>query len=217
MNIDSLPERLNSRGRAYDGSARMYWLDLLVLQYMANKIHATLHTGKRMVGQSGQLSYTLAEKQGRQHRLLLLDPSALQQELAISFVGFVSQRSPHAEQHVIDAIFRADALMLEAVVHIPGLFSYSSLELRPGLWYNLVLFGDERVKSHIKHLEIHRYAAHELSPAYYVWIRLHNGTLPGGLARQELCLLSTKHYRCSTTQQFTVTHELHSEPSTRLC
>ena len=74
------------------------------------------------------------------------------------------------------------------------MLSYSSLELRTGRWYNLVLFRNASTKEHIKSSETHNYAAHQLAPRYYEWIRLHNGIIPQGLAQCCLVLQTTKFY-----------------------
>src|SRR5205807_5770300 len=131
------------------------------------------------------------ERRGRQHRMIIFAPHELLTPEEMRFVGFVSGRNKAAEQHIVDAIFRADELMLAELALIPGLLSYSSLELRLGTWYNLVLFRDPGVKAHVKSIDAHRHAAHQLSPAYYAWIRLNNGVLSGGLARPEWRLNNT--------------------------
>jgi hypothetical protein len=217
MSINYLPEPTDRAGEAQPVSTYKYWLDFVVLQCMAKKITVTLRTTEQTVEPGVPLSYAFEERRGRQHRMLLFAPRELLKTTDIGFVGFVSKRRQHAEQHVIDDIFRADALMQAELKRIPGLLSYSSLELHPGLWYNLVLFRDESVKEHIKHSETHRHAAYDLSPSYYAWIRLHNGTLPGGLTRQKFCLTSTKHYRFSADQRLTVMHERYDDPCTRAC
>lgn len=126
--------------------------------------------------------------------MVIFAPHALLTSENLRFVGFISHRSRTAEQSVIDEIFHADKAMMAGLAHVPGLLSYSSLEVHPGDWYNLVIFRDAGVKLHIKSIEMHSYAAYELSPVYYEWIRLHNGTMPNGLAHLELQLNSTKYY-----------------------
>jgi hypothetical protein len=189
-------------------------LDLLVLRAMARKIVVTLHSPGLPAEVSQPLSYAFEEPRGRQHRMLVFAPRELLTLEEMRFVGFVSRRKQEIEPHIIDELFRADELMLTELTRIPGLLSYSSLELRPGNWYNLVLFRDESVKTHVKHVEAHRHAAHILSPAYYEWIRLHNGSLAHGLPRAEWQLKTTRQYRFPGAQQPPVVRELQYEPCT---
>lgn len=217
MSIDHLPGRLEKLGKDIPIEMRKGRLDLLVLQTMAKRIVVTLRTLEQPDEALAPLSYSFEEQRGRQHRMILLAPHELLEAEKLYFVGFVSRRSRTAEQRIIDEIFRADQLMLAEITHIPGLLSYSSLELHPALWYNLVLFVDASVKMHVRSGETHRRAAHQLSPAYYEWIRLHNGVMPGGLARQEFHLHTTRYYRFSDIQQPPLVRELQYEPCTDAC
>ncbi|HEX7737660.1 MAG TPA: hypothetical protein VF458_22615 [Ktedonobacteraceae bacterium] len=192
-------------------------LDLMVLQTMARKITVTLRALQQIGEKALPLSYAFEEWRGRQHRMIIFAPQELLTSEEMRFVGFVSGRNETAEQHIVDAIFRADELMLAELARIPGLLSYSSLELRPCTWYNLVLFRDPGVKSHVKGIDAHRHAAYLLSPAYYAWIRLNNGVLSGGLARPEWHLNNTKHYRFFGAQQPPVVREVTYETCTGAC
>lgn len=182
-------------------------LDLVVLRYMACKIGVTLHTLAQPLTATLPLSYAFEERRGRSHRMIIFAPQQLLTEVGLYFVGFVSKRSAMADKQTVAGIFTADQEMLREIARVPGLLSYSSLELQPGNWYNLVVFGDLAVKAHIRTLDIHRYAAHQLSPSYYEWIRLHNGTLPDGLAHLDFRLHSTKYYLFARTQQLFAVRE----------
>ena len=107
---------------------------------------------------------------------------------------------------VIEEIHRVDKMLVVELISTPGLLSYSSLELRDGSWCNLVLFNDNETKTHIKNSETHAYAAYQLSPRYYAWVRIHSGIMPAGLARNEMFLQKTRFY------QF---HGVHEKPATR--
>ena len=217
MSIDRLPAQVAPPAKEFPIEIPKGRLDLVVLQAMARKVTVTLHTLEQSDKAVLPLSYSFEERRGRQHRMVLFAPDQLRSSEEMRFVGFVSRRSSTAEPHVIDEIFRTDKLMLAEIARIPGLLSYSSLELHPGNWYNLVLFRDPAVKLHVKSGEVHRHAAHRLSPAYYEWIRLHNGTLPGGLARLELRLSNTKYYHFSGANQPPVVRELNYETCTGAC
>lgn len=189
-------------------------LDLVVLQSMAKKLMVTLRTSEQSTATALPLSYSFKEQRGREHRVIIYAPCELCASNELRFVGFVSQRSLAADQQVIDEIFCADQMMLTEIAHVPGLLSYSSLELRSGHWYNLVVLRDSGVKLHIRDTETHRNAAHHLSPAYYEWIRLHNGTMPGGLTCLEMHLKSTKYYFFPGGQQPPAVREITYEECT---
>ena len=217
MSIDRLSSKTEEPGKDIPAETDKSRRDLVVLQSMAKKIAVTLRALEQTGGATLPLSYSFEERRGRQHRMIIFAPHELLAPEEMLFVGFVSRQSRTVEQHVVDEIFRADQLMLTDIRRIPGLLSYSSLELHPGTWCNLVLFRDTSVKMHVKSGTTHRYAAHQLSPAYYEWIRLHSGTLSGGLARYELRLNSTKYYHFSGSQKPPVIHELHYEARTDAC
>jgi hypothetical protein len=176
-------------------------LDLVILRSMAKKLHITLRTMEPPFESSQSLYYAFNERRGRLHRMIIYAPFELLDERPLHFVGFVSRRSRDVTPGVIAEIMRTDERMLNEIARVPGLLSYSSLELHPGNWYNLVVFRDGAVKTHVKSLDTHRYAAHSLSPSYYEWIRLHTGTMPGGLVRQELCLGGSTYYAFQSAEQ----------------
>lgn len=212
MSIDQLPGKMERPGRELVPEMRRSQLDLVVLRAMVRKMVVMLLSLASPTRADLPLSYIVEERRGRQHRMLVFAPHELLTLEEMRFVGFVSRRKQELEQRIIDELFRADELMLAELTYIPGLLSYSSLELRPGDWYNLVLFRDESVKMHIRQVETHRYAAHILSPAYYEWIRLHNGSLRHGLPHAEWQLKTTRQYHFSGAQQPPVVRELQYEP-----
>lgn len=180
--------------------------DLVVLRYMLQKVLLTARAQTEDV--EGPQRSSLEERRGRVHRMILLTPRDLLAESCLAFVGFVSGRRQALDQRIIDELFRVDQHMLGEIIHIPGLLSYSSLELHAGNWYNLVILRDARVKQYFDTMQTHRYAAHHLSLDYYEWIRLHNGILPGGLIQQDMVLRSTRHYHFPGMHQPPTVREL---------
>lgn len=168
--------------------------DLVVLQYMAQQVRVTLQAPGLIEDASLPWNYYLNEKQSRTHRILIYQPQSLLQKHDLAFVGFVSGKQQNADPEIIDRLNTADYDMLSELAHVPGLLSYSSLELRAGRWYNLVILKSLEIKAHFHAIGAHRYAAYELSPHYYEWIRLHSGSLPGGLAGGKMALCGTKYY-----------------------
>lgn len=140
------------------------------------------------------LLYHLQERRQRAHRVVLYQPHALSMATNLPFVSFISRRRVQIDAKVLHDIAVVDQQMLVELTRNSSLLSYSSLELHSGNWYNLVLFNDERGKEHFKSSKTHNYAAYELSPNYYAWIRLHHGRIVGGVAQEQLILQKTRYY-----------------------
>jgi hypothetical protein len=183
-------------------------LDLVVLKLMAQRLYLTLHQLDQSADSGRPLLYSLEEQQKRVHRIALYKPEELVQQKQLSFVGFISGKRRSISQWILDEISAVDQKLIVELLHISGILSYSSLELRTGRWYNLVVFTGSGTKDELKSSRTHAYAAYQLAPHYYEWIRLHNGVMPGGLAQQELVLKSTKYYTFPDTKQRPVMHEL---------
>jgi hypothetical protein len=175
--------------------------DLVLLKYMTQKIYITLYLLDGPIDPSQPLLYYLEEGQKYTHRIAIYGPQELLQSNKLDFVGFISRKLQPGDSQVIEEIRAVDKKLIVELISTPGLMSYSSLELRDGRWCNLVLFSGAETKMHIRNSELHAYAAYQLSPRYYDWIRLHNGNMPGGLARNEMLLQKTKFY------QFNEPHE----------
>ncbi len=166
-------------------------LDLIVLRYMARSVHLILL--KAAATMMPALSYS-EERRGRMHRIAVYDAQGLQEQRNLAFVGFVSRKHQPLSASIIEDIHEVDRKLVAELIGTPGLLSYSSLELRTGNWYNLVLFNNPITKRYVKDSETHKYAAYQLAPRYYEWIRLHSGIMPGGIARCDLVLQKTKCY-----------------------
>lgn len=184
-------------------------LDLVILKLMAQRVYLTLHQLDQPAHASQQpLLYTLEERHRRVHRIALYRPAELLVPQPLLFVGFVSGKRPFLDRSILDEIHKIDQQLVTGIMDISGILSYSSLELRTGRWYNLVIFTDATTKDELKKSSTHTYAAYHLAPHYYEWIRLHNGIMPGGLVKQDMRLESTKYYVFPDTQQRPVIHRL---------
>ena len=174
--------------------------DLIVLRYMARRLHLTLHQlGDPIIMSKLQL-YQLQERFERTHRIAIYRYRELLSKKHLAFVGFISQKQRNLSPSIIGAIKKADKQLVKELSSAPGILSYSSLELRNGNWCNLVLLSDASTKAHIKDAETHTYAAYHLAPHYYEWIRLHNGMMAQGLDHTEMYLQKTKYYSFSPVQ-----------------
>jgi len=177
-------------------------IDLIVLRHMAQRVLLTLSTSEPGIEAASipQL-FELAERKGSFHRIALYQPEILRQLETISFVGFVSAWQDRVDEMARAELYRMDQQIFPALLRIPGLLGYSSLELRPGRWYNLVLLQNLATGTELKESGAHQYAAYQLAPRVYSWIRLHNGVFPGGLAAMQPKLLTTKHYSFHEEEQ----------------
>lgn len=173
--------------------------DLTILHYMVRRTYARLLD--LPTGVSFPTLDYVEEPRNRTHRIVIYKPEELLQGSDLFFVGFVSRAQDQPGLSILQELHRVDKLLVTEVASNPGLFSYSSLEVHRGRWYNLVLLRDYTAKQYFRNLTLHTYAAHQLAAYYYLWIRLHNGLMPGGLLSEEMILQSTKYYtfQCSTT------------------
>ena len=168
--------------------------DIVLLRYMAQRIYVTLYLLDEPTDPSQPLLYYSEEGNKHTHRIAIYKPQQLLLNSRLDFVGFISRKQQPGDQEVIEEIRGMDKKLIVELINTPGLMSYSSLELRDGRWCNLVLFSGAETKMHIRNSEMHAYAAYQLSPRYYEWIRLHNGIIPAGLARNEMQLQKTTYY-----------------------
>ena len=171
-------------------------IDLMVLRHMARQLCLTLSTLEQSSQAVGPIVYEFTERRCSKHRIVCYKPVALLTEEELSFVGFVSGSHAVTDASIRDELQYADQDMLAQLAHLPGLLGYSSLEVQPGRWYNLVVMHTSATKSDLKQINRHQHAAYRLAPRAYSWIRIHSGIFPGGLARNTPHLLKTKHYAC---------------------
>lgn len=169
-------------------------LDLVVLRYMARRVFMTLRSLDQATTTMRPLLYYLEERRRRIHRIAIYNPQELSLNNELAFVGFVSGRQKPIQPSVVAELHAVDEKLVAELVGVPGLLSYSSLELHDDKWCNLVVLNDPGVKLHLKNAGTHRYAAYELAPSHYQWIRLHNGMMPAGLAADAMFLQKTKYY-----------------------
>lgn len=154
--------------------------DLLVLRYMAQRMQAHLHA--LSIGTALPSIVYAQERRSRAHRMVVYQQQEALYTSSLTFVGFISAVSKQVSPATIEELRRVDKALVQELASNPGLLTYSSLELRKGRWYNLVLLRDDSAHAYFRQNATHRYAAHELATYYYAWIRLHNGILPGGLS-----------------------------------
>lgn len=171
--------------------------DLIVLRYMARQVLTMAQRPDELAANATMkqpLLYLLQERHNRSHRIALYQARESFLLPNLLFVGFISKKQTALDAQIVGNIADVDKQMLNELVEIPGLLSYSSLQFRNGNWCNLVLFREETAKTHIRSSSTHSYAVYQLAPRYYNWIRLHNGRVEGGLTQGRLMLNKTHLY-----------------------
>lgn len=166
--------------------------DLANLQYIADKVRYLL------LSQPGYFDTQLfpaviyfTEEEGRYFRVTITQPQILLASQDFYAVGFCGLKRPMSDRGPVDTI---DAELIDEFPEHPNLICYCTLEVEPGHSCNLVLFDDPAGLIHWSRSAKHARAV-ELSPNYYLSIRLHNALLPGGLwSDQPLMLLRTKYF-----------------------
>src|SRR5260370_12256769 len=169
-------------------------VDLVVLRHMARKLHMALKLLDPPATTLQPLIYFSEERRSREHRIVIFNYQELLLNRNLTFVGFISGRREAIDATVASEITQTDDQLLTELVKTPGVLGYSSLELRKDSWYNLVLLRDVTIREHVKGSTTHAYAAYQLAPLYYEWVRLHHGILPSELAQGDMQLLGTKYY-----------------------
>jgi hypothetical protein len=136
---------------------------------------------------------------GMTRRVVLNVLHPLEEYADIVMVGFCGQRRPGADP---TDIHETDVeLVRELHTHV-DILCYFTHQQDSGAYVNLVLFRSEEAKALWAASRRHRYAVRVLSPLYYRSVRLHNGTIPGGLSAGlnggqhggAIHLSSTKYY-----------------------
>jgi hypothetical protein len=199
MNTRSMEKILEDENMVVD--MRNAHRDLIILKYMAWRLHAICYQLHQSEEQETKQFHRIQERGGRSHRIVIYQQQELLQQRSFPFVGFISKRKKELQSQVVEAIQQTDAQLVPELVDIPGVLSYSSMQLLGDDWCNLVILDDIRAKTHIKSSQTHQHAAHNLAHGYYEWIRLHSGTMPAGLDPTEMQLLSTKYYIFHPGQQ----------------
>jgi hypothetical protein len=178
--------------------------DCSILRYLLRQNCVTLHSleaqpitrEKEQANdqQTKPFIYTSTLSRERTLRMIMYRPQVLMAHTSINFVGFVSQRKNAIPEELEQELERLDAVLVEELTQMPGLLSYASLRINSGTWYNLVLMNDDQVRSHLKQGAHHQYAAYQIAPHYYTWIRIHSGTLPSGIHGDRFNVQRTKYY-----------------------
>ena len=129
---------------------------------------------------------------GLRHLLVVPETHALIQARDLDVVGFFGRPREDAQTTLLfDLEEKLVASMSAYAAH--GLLSYYDLELVKGAYGNLILFNQPDGPTRWGENPIHREAV-DISPRNYHEIRLHRGSVPGGILEDgELRLVRTRY------------------------
>jgi hypothetical protein len=147
------------------------------LHYMLRRLSYILNSA---VEAAEFVSAELREDTGS-HRVKIFNPTALRMQTHVNVVGFWGQRRADVQPEVSAQVERIDGQLVANLWQHPTILSYSSLQLSDDNWLNLVLLGEAAGKAHFHNSPLHQHVSQQLSPRYHAAVRLHNGTLAGGV------------------------------------
>ena len=143
---------------------------------------------------------------GRRRRVVICDPEQLAADRPITVVGFFGLRRPGVDRTPLD---RVDEELIAGFPKYPGVLSYCSFQQASGDWANLVLLRGPADLDHWSTSPRHAFAAKAMAPDYYLYVRLHNACLEGGvLSRSEIVFQRTKYFDFQETPPWRAIREL---------
>jgi len=156
---------------------RHYEADLAVLNRLLADLRVLLLQTK--TGEATLRPYQLINwhEDGLRRRVVMCDPATLLTGADVLIVGFIGNRRSTEEANQIDEF---DFDVISEFRQYPGILSYSSMELIPNQWANLVVHQEVGDREAWRHSAIHIEAAEDLSPRVFHSVRIHNGRVRGG-------------------------------------
>lgn len=191
-------------------SVSLYQPDQAILGYMLEDLRALL--SRMAVGELTVIPYQSNEwlVHGLKRRVVVANAMGLHNRRGVCVVGFFGEKHLDQDRAPLE---EANAEIVLEFKNFPGILSYSSMELTDGNWANLVLHDIPAVREYWRASERHARAAQELSPLYYRTVRIHNGTLPGGvMSGRTISIERTKYWDYRSLKVWHAVREL-STPS----
>jgi len=188
----------------------LYERDRAMLGYMLEDLRGLL--ARMALGEGTVIQYQSNEWQvhGLKRRVIVANVMGLHNRRNVCVVGFFGEKHLDQDRAPLE---EANAEIVLEFRNFPGILSYSSMELPDGNWANLVLHDIPEVREYWRASERHARAAQELSPLYYRNVRIHNGTLPGGvLSGRSISIERTKYWDYRLPKVWHAVREL-SNPS----
>jgi hypothetical protein len=139
----------------------------------------------------GPFSVAFREGDGRGHRIVVPRPAMLACRDDLAVVAFFGVRRPEADSGALHGI---DSELIDELAGYPEMVAYSSLSRDAHRGGNLVLATCPRALERWSRSAKHERVARQLAPLHYTSVRIHQGTLPGGV-------VSSHPVRLSATRQ----------------
>ena len=165
--------------------------DLAAAARMLAEIRHQVRHGEPVPARTRPLVAERREAGGQLHRAILFDPRRLGDGRDLVWVGFFGVKRREVDSAPLTAM--DEELIQELPAH-PNILSYSSLELDDGDWGNLILLDGDEAREHWRNGARHAYATRELAPRQYRYVRLHQGTVPGGACAGRAPVLGRTKY-----------------------
>lgn len=151
-----------------------------------------------------------SDPQGRHFRIYYIQPDRLFSTHNLAVVGFLGEKRPNAD---IRPLLKADRLFEEEFRNHPDLLSLSTVRVANGNFGNLVVFSQPAAISKWNNSDVHRKLVAEISPPYYLTIRLNNGWLPQGVEDPDgLWIERVKYIDYSSTPAWRAVRTLQGDP-----
>ena len=171
----------------------LYEADEQLLAYMLQDLRALIrrrHNGELELAPYEVLTWSV---HGLARTQVICDPNGLAEQRDVCIVGFFGERRGNPEtQPRIDWL---ESALRDEFRHVPGVLSYSSIELFADYWANLVVHTAEQDREVWRNRELHREAAEDASPAHYRSVRIHHGVVIGGVCSSNtIRLVRTKYW-----------------------
>lgn len=182
-----------------------WWIadDSAVLAYALTLLRTTLAETMVTTPEEDAQKVLWVARAERQHRLIINQDHLLRTLPQLYFVGFFGQRRRGlATASLLDRVVAMDDALVAELREHPGIVGYCTCELADGDYGNLVLLRAEAAKAAWSRSERHNYVARTLAPHYYRSVRLHHGSIPGGLAAgHDPVIERTQYYDYEKKQQ----------------
>ena len=176
------------RGRPFTNPS-LYRTDTRALTYMLHDLKCLVDANRIPVIPFASIEWDV---NALSRRVMVCDVETLTgRHDELCFVGFFGER--HLDRSM-EPLERANAELVLEFRNYPGILSYSSMELYDGNWANLVIHDVPRAREYWRSSERHAEAAERLSPEFYRNVRIHNGTIPGGLSGGGDVVIHTTKY-----------------------
>lgn len=177
--------------------------DLTIMRYLATHLKLVLDCEQDSTEKRPLLERYFPTPERWWHRVMITQPERLAATRPLVVVGFFGQRRTNGNRTKEALIHTLDRAMIGELPAHKELLAYTTLALPTGNYSNLVVFAREEGIRHWGRSQMHAQAVRELTPDYYLSVRLYNGLLPNGLCDADsLKLTLVKYYDYQETPQW---------------